>query len=279
MGYAEEVNSPGEQKPSRRYGVFQALFMSFYSQDLYRDVGRHWKNFGFAYLLLLSAIVWIPCSMRIHKWVVTAVAEHAPEYFNSIPAFELRNGVLTVDVKQPYIIKDNDGKTAIIVDTTGEYTSLDQVPKEQMGRDLRIFMKDRVLVRNNRLGRYKDDSIDYSMFNSFEFNREKLIEGVNLLAGLTGPLVYPFAVLISFVVTVIAVLMYALIGLGIANNIGSRLDYETSLRLTAVSHTPAILLATICFVYEINVPGLFLVFFALPAAYLFLAVKSCATGK
>jgi hypothetical protein len=266
-----------EQKPSRQFNVIQAMYLSFFSKELYRDVGRLWKGVGFVYLLLLLALVWLPRAARVHQWVGSSIAKNVPVIIKAMPTFQINNGILAVDIKQPYILRDKD-KIMMIVDTTGQYTSLDQVPKDQMGRDLMIILKDKALTRKDSFGGYEDHTFNYSWFGSHNVNREKLADWANLLAGWVGPLLYPFAVLGYFIFTILAVLVYALMGLGIAKILKTDLNYDASLRLSAVSHTPAILLATVFFISEVKVPGWFFVFFALSTFYLFLAVKFCAVA-
>jgi hypothetical protein len=42
---------------TKKYSIFHIPVFSFFSRELYRDVGMHWKGVNFLYLLLLLAII------------------------------------------------------------------------------------------------------------------------------------------------------------------------------------------------------------------------------
>jgi hypothetical protein len=48
----------------KHYGRLQAVYLSFFSGDLYRDVANNWTGIGLVYLLLLLAAAWLPSAVR-----------------------------------------------------------------------------------------------------------------------------------------------------------------------------------------------------------------------
>ena len=92
----------------RQYGMFHAPFMSFFSQSFYRDVDMHWKGTGFAYLLLMLTICWIPTIIQFHHSVGDYVENDAPALIEQLPTITIVKGEASVDVAQPYEITDPD---------------------------------------------------------------------------------------------------------------------------------------------------------------------------
>src|ERR1700734_1902704 len=106
----------------RKYSIWSAFVFSFFSKDLYQDVGKKWKGTGFGYLVLIVALIWIPRA----AWWQCQICDGLPGFVQQIPQFKIEKGVFSSSVKQPYfLLTDNSG---LIVDTTGKINSLAQVP-------------------------------------------------------------------------------------------------------------------------------------------------------
>ena len=50
----------------RRFSNVQALALSFFSRDLYRDVASHWKGAGLLYQLLVIVLATLVIEIRMH---------------------------------------------------------------------------------------------------------------------------------------------------------------------------------------------------------------------
>ncbi|MCI0404254.1 MAG: hypothetical protein L0212_12175, partial [Acidobacteria bacterium] len=70
----------------RKYSILQPLLLSFYSKDLYQDVGQHWRGTGFLYLFLLLALAWIPIALKVHTGFVQWLNENAPAFLLQVPS-------------------------------------------------------------------------------------------------------------------------------------------------------------------------------------------------
>lgn len=132
-----------------RYSYIDAIFLSLFSKDLYRDVVNKWQGYGIKYLLLVTFIV----SLVLSAFLVYRVYEFSPEkearrttaflfgdenfsfeaqmnraltVLYKLPKMEFKDDRLTIeDVEQPYIIKDPlYRKELLIFDTTGQITDL-----------------------------------------------------------------------------------------------------------------------------------------------------------
>src|SRR5262245_47174105 len=137
----------------KKFGLFRAIVMSFYSADLYRDVGRQWKGTGFLYLLVLLAICWLPAAARwaagLHRFAVTEV----PRITAELPDVSITNGVMQVRPPGRHEIRDPDARpgrpgTTLIIDDT-----IDEVPSDLPAETIVITRREFGMVRPNRLER------------------------------------------------------------------------------------------------------------------------------
>ncbi len=53
----------------RKYTIFHPYVMSFFSKDLYRDVGQNWRGIGAFYLLVLLIISWVFVTILIDRQI------------------------------------------------------------------------------------------------------------------------------------------------------------------------------------------------------------------
>ena len=110
----------------RRYSIFHAPFLAFFSSDFYTDVGLHWKGTGFSYLLLLLTICQIPATIKFQLSVADYIQHKAPALISQIPECRIINGDASCDVVQPFqIIDPGSRKVLALIDTTGKTLSLD----------------------------------------------------------------------------------------------------------------------------------------------------------
>ena len=110
-----------------QYNIFQALYLSFFSKDFYRDVARNWGGKTFLYLLFLVALSWLAATINIQRNLNYGYKYQSDAYIAQIPVMEVVNGKLKTPENRPYSIKDPDnGQLIAIIDTTGKYTTLDQ---------------------------------------------------------------------------------------------------------------------------------------------------------
>lgn len=256
----------------KRYSILHPFFLSVFSKSLYRDVGQNWKGICFTYLLLVLLVTWLPTMVK--DYISAARREPAVKNFvNQFPRITISNGEVSCDAPMPYIIKDSEtNKPAIIIDTTGQTTNLDNTPAEFLLTKNAIIYKD----DNALTGATRTESIDLSMVKSLYLDRDRVAGFVRLFKYGIFPLMY----LISLVYRLVQVLIYGAIGLLFARMLQVDLSYKTLVRLSVIAITPALLLATV--VDFFNLPmGLYLcggglVFFLISMGYLYFAVKANA---
>jgi len=111
----------------RRFGRLQALWLSFYSRDLYREAARRWKGIGVLYLLLLLALTWLPSPVRWFAGLRLFAAGQGSEIVAQLPVITIEGGVMTADPPGPHVIPLDD--VTLIIDD-----SVDTVPSDLDGQ-------------------------------------------------------------------------------------------------------------------------------------------------
>ena len=261
----EKTGESGE----RKYSTWNALALSFYSRDLYVDVGKNWKGTGFGALFLILVLVFLPRAASV-QW---QVVHELPGYLKKIPDFKIEKGVFSADVQQPYTLEIGT-KGGIIIDTTGKINSLDQIPGIQDKDDYYLFTKTKFMSRRHRFGTVEDKTRDMFKVNLFVLNQEKLRHWYDLVIPWVGIVYYLFCVLFGFLMEVVVLLVYGLFGVLFSEIRKNGLDYNVALRLAVVSHIPALVISTLFVVCGVHLPWPALWSFAVSMGFLSFAVSS-----
>lgn len=249
----------------RRYSVFHPLVLSFFSKSLYRDVGKHWRGTGLLYLLMVLALVWIPTIIKGHLEMSRWIDGDSKEITKQIPAITITKGQVSTDVPTPHYIKDpKTGADIAIIDTTGEYETLENT-------DAKFLLTKSKLIVSKSGGRSETYSL--SSVESFYVNRSRVESWLLRARQLFVPVLYPLALIFSFIFRAIQILIYALIGLLFARMLNANLDFKTLMRLAAISITPVLILNLLFEFVPVHIPWWSLLGIIIALAYLFFAVK------
>jgi hypothetical protein len=254
-----------------RYSAFHALYMAFYSADLYQDVFRRWSGVGAGYLLLLVVLSWLPLLVKMQVGFSDFARNDAPKILEQIPPLTVDKGKVSTPVETPYFIKDPDtGRELAIIDLTGKITSLD-------GREAKLLvLPTKVLVRQTTMDVRE---YDLSQVRHFEFTREKAQGWLQTFKNLLLVIVAPFAILFGYIYRILQLLLYAAVGMGFASIHRLKTEYGVMMRLTAVAVTPAILINAVYDLAGKGIPFWWLICLAVALCYLFFAVKSAAAQR
>lgn len=247
--------------------MLNALYLSFFSGDLYRDVRTNWKGTGFLYLLLLLSITWLPVMVKVHWGIAEAVKQEAPKYIAQVPRIAIKHGEVSIDRPVPYTISVPDsGMQLLVIDTSGSITSVEQT-KAQALLTRNKFMYSKSNGTETRI-------YDLSKIDDFILDRDRVNGWVQAFGKYFATIAYPVALVSSFAYRVIQMLLYAAIGMFFVKMLKLSLDYLTVLRLASVSITPVIILSTLQTLIGFHIPAYWLFCFVIAMGYLFFALKS-----
>lgn len=250
----------------KRYSVFHPIVMSFFSRSLYRDVGQNWRGSGFAYLLLLLAICWIPILFLFDRSLDAFVAHEAPAMIAKVPVVTIKNGNLSINADLPYIIKDEGNVPFIVINPNADYDELSKQPGQI------YVMKNKIAIRKDA---NQTQIIDIPKETNMTLGPEQVSAGVKFINRWLAAIFYPILVISSYIYRVIQALLYAGIGsLIISRMVGVRLDYTTILRLATIAVTPVIVISTVLDIFSISFPFQLLLYFVITMLYLGFGIKA-----
>ncbi|MCB1231756.1 MAG: DUF1189 family protein [Verrucomicrobiae bacterium] len=256
----------------KRFPVFAAFFLSFFSGALYRDVATRWRGIAFGYLLLLLLLCWIPPMVKVHRGFSGFLKNDAPAVLSQIPEIRIVNGEASTPENRPYQITDPEtGEVFFIVDTTGATTSLDGAPDSVKG----LVTRTGAIIEKNE---FEKRSFEFKEIQDFTLTREKIEKGAGMVKGFLVPVIAPFAIFGSYIYRIGQALFYSLFGLIFAAILGAtgRLPYAALLRLTVVAMTPAIIVKMLISTFGSLFPFSWLVFFSMSMFYLFFGIRSAS---
>lgn len=253
-----------QKKTTGVYSSLQALYLSFYSRELYQDIARNWKGLCLPYLFFVLMIFWIPEIMNTHRTISDFIAEEGPKYVEQIPVITLAKGEVSINEPMPYTIYDKKNNTPFaIIDTTGKTASLDNSPAN-------------VLVTNNTLIVKRNEkevrSLPLSDIGDLIITRKLIYAWLEIFNNLIIAVLFPLLLLISFGFHIIQVILLSFLGGNFAKYFNVNLDFRALMRLSAVAFTPPLLLEAVHAILDISYPYSSFLSFVIAAGYLYYAV-------
>lgn len=254
----------------RRFSFYHPLWLSFFSKELYQEVGRRWSGVGFAYLLFLLAVAWAPLVVKMHLGISRYMNQLVSREAAQFPRISITNGEVNVEPPGPHRIKDPDsGKDFIVIDTELGGEAIDAIEGPAF-----IVTRNKLIAKQPQ--RNETRIWDLSGVKSFQMSGEDLQRWLRFLGNWMAALLFPLILLGSFVYRIVQALLYAAIGTAFAKGAPVALSYETLLRLAAVAVTPAVLVDTLKDVAGVQIPFWWFLCFLISMFYLHFAVKANA---
>lgn len=249
-----------------RYNMLQAIYMSFYSKDLYRDVATAWGAKTFLYLLILLTLSWILLSYQIQHALNLAYQHNSDKIVEQIPVITIKDGKISTPENRPYIIVNPDSKEKIaIIDVSGSYKTIEQAQTP-------ILVTQTQLITQPKEGETKINEIPAN----FNFVADpKVIKGyVEKYLGFVWIVFLVLFTIGSYIYRVIQALLYAIIGRVGSALFGFHLNYDKILSIAMVAITPVIVLSTILDFFGVVFPYESLLYFFLAMFYLFYGMSA-----
>jgi hypothetical protein len=252
----------------KKFSIIHLPVLSFFSKDLYRDVGLHWKRVCFGYLFLLLAICWIPMMVKIHTGFAGFVENDAPTVVDQVPEITITDGQVSIEEPQPYFIREPDSNQIIaVIDTTGSIES----PAD--ANAFFLLAKNSITTQTD----FETRTIDLSQVKSFTLNSDRITRFLKNTKKYLVIILYPLALLSSYVYRIILALIFAAIGLLFASSCKVSLSYGALLRLAVVAMTPCIIIKTVFALAGVQLPcTILLLYFLITLAYLYFGVYACS---
>lgn len=250
----------------RQYNALQAIYMSFYSRQLYRDVAANWGAYSFLYLLFILALSWIVMTVQIQTGLNRIYTKASDEFVMQIPVMTIKNGKMSTPEARPYFVKDlKNHEDIAIIDTTGKYTNLETAKVDLLVTSKEVILKPKPNeIRIDQFPANLNMVIEPQVVNQY----------VKGYVDYAWVLLFPAFLLISFFYRVIQALIYSLFGKIFAKVKKIHLSYGKILQISLVSITPVLVIAPIFNFFGIVVVYSGLFYFLLGMIYLFFGINA-----
>lgn len=245
----------------RQYNVFQAIYMSFYSRKLYKDVTENWGGYTTLYLLFLLALSWILYTFMFQKGLNELVVLGSDTIIPQIPVITIKNGIISTPEQRPYLIKNpkNENENIAIIDTSSTYKNINEANTVILITQNAIISKPKPNeIRISELPKTLNAEIDPKVWDQ---NFKRFVPYLWCI-------LFPFLILVSFIYRLIQALVYAIIGKIFAFFCKVPLTYGHILQIAMVAITPVIVLTTIFWFFNITFAFQNLFYFLLAMIYL-----------
>jgi hypothetical protein len=253
----------------KKFSIIHIPVLSFFSKDLYRDVGLNWKGLCFGYLLLILAVCWIPAAVRLHTGFAGFVQNDAPTVVEQVPEITITDGQVSIDKPEPYYIKIPDtNENLAVIDTTGTITS----PHD--ANAFCLLTKTGIIMKQSD---FETRTYDLSQIESFTVSGEGIMKLLHIVKKVLVIILYPIALISSYIYRIIQALIFAAIGLLFASMCRVSLSYGALLRLSVAAMTPSMIIKTVFGLVGVYLPCIILLlYFLITLAYLYFGVKACS---
>jgi hypothetical protein len=250
----------------RNFTWWQAFSLSFFSRQLYQSVAQQWRGIGAIYLLILCALVAMPVAFEIRHGYYSFIENDLPLYLDELPELTIQDGSASTQEERPYIINEKGTNDPfIVVDTSGQITSLEQTSAPVLITNDRIYIrKSDVETRSFDFSGFADMTIDRQLIDSFLATTSKFVM----------PLTYVILVLFAWSWRITQAMLYALLAGWLAKKQGVSLRYPSYVRISAVALTPAMIIDMFIGILGLPLPFASVLFIVLEVMYLRFAVQS-----
>ncbi|RTL45187.1 MAG: DUF1189 domain-containing protein [Candidatus Melainabacteria bacterium] len=231
------------------YSGLHALYMCFFSKDLYRSVVRTWKGIAFLYLFLLIMTSWLLISVKVYFVMSEVMNGPVKKLIERLPVVEIKDGEFKMDKPSPYRLNLNstDSMDPAVRQTNREVpiAVFDATTDDVKGDETIPFVvtKHFLYIQNGKDP--KAQEFELKTFGDVNYTRESYIELAETIKLWVPIVVFLVAGPISFICCAILSLILAAIGMASANGMNVKLTYGECLRIACVAFTPAVLLDTV----------------------------------
>lgn len=242
-----------------QYNVFQAIFMSFYSKGLYRDVAQNWGGRAFLYLLVLLVITWIPYIATYQIMASQIYPQFVDKLVPQVPVITVKNGKISTPEKRPYfIVMPNSKRNIVTIDTTGQYKTPTQANSSV------LITETQIISQNNNETRIKD----VPNTTNIVIDPSAIKNHTDYYLKFFWVLLFLVMVPLSYIGRLIQVLVYSIIGIIISSMGSVGLSYGQVMKIMMVAITPVIILTLILDFSPISLSHPGIVSFIVAMAYM-----------
>lgn len=231
----------------------------FYKDVKSFSVGKSIK-YVLSFILLISLILTIR-----YSYGFGAGLNIAAEWMKkNLPVIDIKNGIASVDVEQPYKVSQDD--MVVIIDTTGKTSSLDGYKRGV------LLMKDKVL--------YKESDAKTEIYNLADVKNLKINQNfINTIKNNAVWIILPFMFAGIYIYLAVArflqIVVFSIITIFAAAVTKTQLTYTQIFGIGAYAVTASMILGGIAALFMRAIPGVGWVYCGIYTIYLVMAIMNC----
>jgi hypothetical protein len=229
------------------YPAWQAIYLSFFSKELYRQVVTNWRGLAFQYMVLLVLVSWLIVATGLFLAVDGAMRGPLGEIISKLPAITIKDGTMTIDKPSPYVVeikvKDQTLPVAVFDATTDE-------PKADSQAAF-LFGKHNFFLGSGG----QASQFEWKQYEGTNLNQASYKSFVEVVKTYLPIFAFAFGVPFGFIVMAIQSFIWAVLGLAVAGMANIKLTYSELVRLAVVAMTPGMIIEP---VIKLVVPGFFI---------------------
>lgn len=246
--------------------IFQAIYMSFYSKKLYRDVAIHWGGKSFLYLFILLTFICLYYAFATQSVTTVAYESIYTNMAPQVPVIAIKDGKIKTPENRPYFIIDpEDHGNIAVIDTTGQYKTNEQAKSI-------ILLTETQLIMQKKSGETRIYTVPANTNAVIDPNE------INTAVHKILPFLWiPFFVIflfLLFVYRILQALLYSIIGKIFASIYSIQITYSQIVQIMLVAITPAIIISVVQHALHLSIPFEFLFYFLLSMGYLFYGIMA-----
>jgi len=259
--------------------LFEIPIGAWHSVPLYQEVAVRWKGLNALYLFLFLLVGWFPWVVKEQSELNRYAQEWVEPLIGEFPRFGISSGKLWVDGEPRRTISDpKTGRPLLLIDTTGQTLSLDGLSIPALvTADALIFRKEAVV--EEKMEAVVEEKMSFSNLPNRSVTPQELRE---LAAHWIPSLLwysYPLLLLGSFLFRSIQVILLSGVGLIVCSLLETDLTLPALIRVSVLAITPAMILRTLCNVFDIVIPFSGLLFTLITIGYLVFGISANRLAK
>ncbi|MBN1872157.1 MAG: DUF1189 domain-containing protein, partial [Candidatus Omnitrophica bacterium] len=216
------------------------------------------------YLLTLVLVITLLLSIRFSLDARKGLDIAVDWAQKNLPTINIQNGIVTVDIKQPYIVSSED--FTMVIDTTGEVASLDGYKRGI------LLMKDRMLYKESDV---KSETYSLSGIESLRIDEAFLKSARKNIIWIIFPIMVLIMYLSFFVARVTQILVFSVISLIAVSMSHVKLEYKQLINIGTYAITPSTLLGAILAFLGLNLPHFWIIYSGLYLIFIVMAILNC----
>ncbi|MGE8206232.1 DUF1189 domain-containing protein [Heyndrickxia sp. NPDC080065] len=246
--------------------IFQRFIKSLYSP---KDIAK-FRFLGIGktilYVFILMFLSTLPGLYHFSTMSITALNEGKQIFMEELPPFQIENGVLTSDQKEPLTVQKTDFN--IVLDPTGQLSVNDI--KDQ-GNAVALLKNEFVIVTNRNA-----QNFPYSTLGDIKLTNRDIDSFLSSLHGalwIILPILFIFYYLFVSALGFIKISIFAGIGVLFAQTLSRKLHYRQSWRLAAHCITLPTVFFILMDILKTGVPGGLLIDWLISLIFLYLSIR------